>query len=104
MTFAPGGYELSKRDIGVLLSAEATEILSLTASANQLRPNLDQLRTTAANINKLLDLLEASGKKPAPHQIKALEKINALEGLTTRLIGEDANSLTFRMAQKSDET
>jgi hypothetical protein len=63
MTFAPGGYELSKRDIGVLLSAEATEILSLTASANQLRPNLDQLRTAAANINKLLDLLEASGKK-----------------------------------------
>jgi hypothetical protein len=56
-------YDLTKRDIGVLLSAEATEILSLTASANQLRPNLEQLRTAAANINKLLDLLEANGKK-----------------------------------------
>jgi hypothetical protein len=56
-------YDLTRRDLRVLIAAEAENIAGLSASINQLMPNLDDLRHAAWKLNQLLDLLEASGKK-----------------------------------------
>lgn len=55
--------QLERRDLRVLIAAEAENIAGLSSSINALMPNLPDLWRAVAKLKVLLELLEATGGK-----------------------------------------